>query len=45
MFFDRISPEYKTTIDFDTYMILQAIYMRISYGFTDWRSVFGHQVS
>lgn len=45
MFYDRIKAEYKTTVDFDTYMILQAVYERFSYGFTDWRAVYGHKVS
>lgn len=45
IFFDRIPAEYKSTIDFDTYRSLQAVYMRLSYGFTDWRSVYGSQVS
>jgi hypothetical protein len=45
IFYDRIKPEYKTDVDFDTYRGLQAVYMRISYGWKDWRSVLGSQVS
>jgi len=45
IFFDRIPAEYKTTIDFDTYRNLQAVYMRVSYGWKDWRSILGSQVS
>jgi hypothetical protein len=36
-FYHRIKPELKNTIDFDTYAILQAVYMRFSCGFDDWR--------
>ena len=42
---DRIAPEPKNTVDYDTYMLLQAIYFRCSYGFIDWRWIFGQNVS
>lgn len=45
VFFDRIPAEYKTTIDFDTYRNLQAVYMRLSYGWLNWRGILGSQVS
>ncbi|MFA6063974.1 MAG: hypothetical protein WC736_15405 [Gallionella sp.] len=35
--FDRIKAELKNTIDFDTYMILQAVYFRMSVMVDDWR--------
>lgn len=41
---DRIMPELKNTIDFETYAIKHAIYFRCSYGFIDWRWVYGHNV-
>jgi len=36
---DRIKAEYKNTIDWDTYAVLQAVYGRWSYGFKGWRSI------
>jgi len=42
---DRIQPELKNTIDFETYMIKHAVYFRCSYGFIDWRWIYGHNVS
>jgi hypothetical protein len=36
-FYNRVKPEPKSTIDFDTYAVLQAIYLRFSCGFDDWR--------
>lgn len=42
---DRIMPELKNTIDFETYAIKHAIYFRCSYGFIDWRFIYGHNVS
>ncbi|HUX46394.1 MAG TPA: hypothetical protein VMV58_00140 [Desulfosporosinus sp.] len=42
---DRIAPELKNTVDYETYMIKHAIYFRCSYGFIDWRWVYGHSVS
>lgn len=35
--FDRIKPEPKSTVDFDTYTVLQAVYFRCSYIWDDWR--------
>ena len=45
MWFDRIKPEFKNTIDFDTYTFKTATYFRCSYGFRDWRWIYGNQVS
>jgi len=42
---DRILPELKNTVDFATYILLVAIYMRFAYGFLDWRWIYGHSVS
>jgi len=42
---DRITPESKNTIDWDTYMLLQAVYFRCGYGFIDWRWLYGHNVA
>ena len=42
---DRILPETKNTVDFDTYMLKQAVYFRCAYGWTDWRFIYGNQVS
>ena len=42
---DRIKPEIKTTVDFSTYILRTAVYYRCAYGHTDWRWVFGNQVS
>ena len=42
---DRIAPELKNTVDYETYMIKHAIYFRCSYGFIDWRWIYGHSVS
>lgn len=45
IFWDRIKPEYKNTIDWDTYALKQAVYMRLGVGFKDWRWIYGHSVS
>ena len=45
VWFDRIAPEYKNTIDFDTYVFLQAVYGRFSMGFKDWRWIAKSTVS
>ncbi len=45
IFYDRVRPDYNSTVDFDTFQLLQSIYMRISYGWLDWRSIFGNLVS
>lgn len=42
---DRISPEPKNTVDYETYMLKQAIYARFGYGWIGWRWLFGHVVS
>lgn len=42
---NRIAPETKTTVDFDTWIAKTAIYMRHSWGWIDWRWIYGHQVS
>ena len=45
MFADRVKPEMTNTVDFETYALKTAVYFRCSYGFIDWRFVYGHQVS
>lgn len=42
---DRISPETKNTVDFQTYQLMQAVYFRCAAGFIDWRWIYGHEVS
>ena len=44
LWIDRIKPETKTTVDWSTYALMQAVYMRIAAGWIDWRWVYGHQV-
>lgn len=41
---DRIPPEPKTQVDFQTYIVQQAVYMNLGYGFKNWRWVYGHDV-
>ncbi len=42
---NRINPELNNTVDFETYILKTALYMRYAYGFLDWRWIFGSQVS
>lgn len=42
---DRIAAELKTTVDFETYMLKNAVYLRLSTGFKGWRWCYGNQVS
>ena len=43
--FDRVPPEYKNTVDFDTYVFLQAVYGRFSYGHKGWQHIIKSTVS
>lgn len=43
--YDRIKPEPKNTVDFDTYQLKQAVYFRNSYMWKDWRWIYWHIVS
>jgi phage major head subunit gpT-like protein len=45
LWIERIAPEVKTTNDFDTYLIKQAIYARFGYGWLNWRFIYGMQVT
>jgi hypothetical protein len=45
VFIDRIKPEYQTSGDWDTYRLLQKVYMRIGMGWKDWRWIYGHSVT
>jgi len=42
---DRIKPESKNTVDFETYILKMAVYFRCAYGFLDWRWCYGHLVT
>ena len=42
---NRINPELNNTVDFETYILKTALYMRYAYGFLDWRWIYGSQVS
>lgn len=42
---ERTAPEPKTAIDFETYIVKQAVYMDIGYGFKNWRWIYGQNVS
>lgn len=42
---DRIKPETKVTVDFNTYITQVAVYGRFGCGFIDWRWIYGHEVS
>lgn len=42
---DRIAPDIMTEKDFESMMFKQAIYARFGYGFTDWRFIYGQNVS
>ncbi len=45
LWLDRIKPESKFTVDFDTYISKEAIYFRCAYGWIGWRGLYGHNVS
>jgi phage major head subunit gpT-like protein len=45
VWFNRVKPESKNTVDWDTYNLLQAIYFRSSYGWKDWRWIMKATVS
>jgi hypothetical protein len=45
LWIDRIAPEPKNTIDFETYQVKQAIYARFGYGFKGWRWIYGMNVA
>jgi phage major head subunit gpT-like protein len=43
--FNRIPVEFNKDKDFDTYVAKWSTYVRYSYGFSDWKWIYGHQVS
>jgi hypothetical protein len=43
--FDRIPTEFNKDKDFDTYVAKWSVYTRYSYGFSDWRWIYGQNVS
>jgi hypothetical protein len=42
LWFDRIKPEFQKDREFDTYNAKYSGYMRYSYGWSDWRAIFGN---
>lgn len=42
LWFDRIKPEFQKDREFDTYNSKYAGYMRYSYGWSDWRAIYGN---
>jgi len=45
LWIDRIKPETKMTVDFDTFAVKWGTYFRCGNGFKDWRWVYGSNVS
>ena len=45
LWINRVHPEYKMTVDFETMAVKNSVYFRIANGFTDWRFIFGHNVA
>lgn len=41
---NRIMPEINTTVDFHTFQVLHSVYMRHSWGWKDWRWLYGMDV-
>ena len=41
LWMNRIAPEVKHTVDFETYQLKAALYMRYGVGWKDWRWIFG----
>lgn len=41
LWFDRVSPEFQKDREFDTYNAKYSGYMRYSFGWSDWRAVYG----
>lgn len=42
---DRVTPETKMTVDFETYITKVSTYFRCAYGFLDWRWIYGQNVT
>ena len=42
---NRIDAEFKTTVDFETFMVKHSVYRRSGNGFTNWRWIYGSSVS
>jgi len=45
LWFDRVSPEFKNTVDFDTMVAKMSTYFRCSYGWKKWQWINGQNVS
>ena len=43
LWFDRITPEFQKDREFDTYNAKYSGYMRYSFGWSDWRAIYGNQ--
>lgn len=43
LWFDRITPEFQKDREFDTYNAKYSGYMRYSFGWSDWRALYGNQ--
>ena len=42
---DRVKPEFNTDVDFETFILKASVYFRCACGWTDWRWIYGSQVS
>jgi phage major head subunit gpT-like protein len=45
LWIDRIKPEFNSQTDFETFAVKNSVYFRIANGFTEWRWIYGHNVS
>jgi hypothetical protein len=45
LWFNRINPEISNTVDYETYALKTSVYYRCSYGYRDWRWIYGQIVS
>lgn len=45
LWLNRIRPEFQMKVDFETFSIKNSVYFRIANGFTDWRWIYGQNVS
>jgi len=42
---NRIKDDVRSTVDFENYAVKVSIYLRVAYGWRDWRWIYGHSVS
>jgi len=45
VWFNRVNPEIENTVDYETKQLKTSVYYRCSYGYRDWRWIYGHIVS